>query len=102
MVSIDPEQSTQENNTTTSQNTQTTEDSQYKLVNRVLNYPTVSNALETAKGYYEAAKDSSSLVKSVSETVESNISSTMKSLQPVFWTTSRSSSLFFLLSIRWA
>lgn len=69
--------------TKTSTSETTSDESHYKLVNRVLNYPTVSSALETAKGYYEAAKESSSLVKTVTETVESNMTKTMNALQPV-------------------
>jgi len=55
-------------------------DEHYKLVNRVINYPTVSNLWETAKEYYTSAKDKSYIVKKSCEVVESNLDSTMKYL----------------------
>lgn len=76
------EQNTQEQNIekSTSENVNTEDNS---FVNRVINYPTVSNLWETAKGYYSTAKDSSTLVKKGCETLESNLDTTMKYIQPV-------------------
>eukprot|EP01117_Protostelium_nocturnum_P018178 TRINITY_DN754_c0_g1_i1.p1 TRINITY_DN754_c0_g1~~TRINITY_DN754_c0_g1_i1.p1 ORF type:complete len:361 (-),score=126.98 TRINITY_DN754_c0_g1_i1:53-1135(-) len=49
------------------------QDEQYKLVNRVLSYPTVSHWVGVSKEYYTYAKDNSSLVKSVSENLERQV-----------------------------
>jgi len=81
MVSL-PENTT-DNTTQNSDNSQQ-QDSQYKLISRVVAYPSVTAVLETAKVYYETAKDRSAFVKKAAENVESNIDSTMKYIvQPV-------------------
>jgi len=72
-----------ENSKQDTQISQNEAESQYKIVDRIAAYPMVSSALETAKGYYEAAKDSSNLVKSVAETAESGLSTAMHTIQPV-------------------
>lgn len=80
---VNEEQNTQEQNVvekSTSENVNTEDNS---FVNRVINYPTVSNLWETAKGYYTTAKDSNTLVKKGCETLETNLDTTMKYIQPV-------------------
>lgn len=83
MVSV-PENETQIQENEQQIQTQNQNEEHYKLVNRVINYPTVNTLWETAKDYYATAKDSSSLIKKGCDMVESNIDSTMKYVvQPV-------------------
>jgi len=55
-----------------------------KVVNRVTNYPAVSNAIETAKEYYKWGKETSPIVASVQSTIEGGIQYILPTVQPIF------------------
>jgi perilipin-2 len=60
------------------ENPQQMDNASQSFLGRVMSYPTVSSMLDTAKGYYSNAKDSSYIVKKGCETLEYNIEGTMK------------------------
>lgn len=54
----------------------------YKLITRVTNYPMVTKAWDSAKGYYTTAKESSPIVRYGMESVESQVQKSVKMIEP--------------------
>jgi hypothetical protein len=46
---------------------------EYKLLSKITTNPYVTSVWDSAKGYYDSAKEKSSLVKYASQTLESNL-----------------------------
>lgn len=70
------------NNTETPTSTPAEGESTWTSVARVANYPTVSNLVETAKGYYNAAKEASPTANYVGEKLEAGVQGSYNWIAP--------------------